>query len=677
VPLLIDAPPCSEIEPVIDILHGTSITDPYRWLEDQGSDRTREWIAAQTRYARSYLDSIPGRDRIRERVRELVDVETYDSVQKVGSRYFFRKRLRGQEQPCICVRDGVAGPDEVLIDPFKRGTGPYTAVKPLRVSPDGRLLLYEVKQGGERSGSFELFDVENRKILADNLPRGYLRGFVFSPDSNVFYYVHEALHSTRPTRGTAYRHCIGTEFSQDTEVFYAGEDNRTRLHIIPGPEQFGLLVNRFGDKTLSDYYRCSFEGEVDPLVQNADYTFFPVFLAGTRILAITNLTAPNYRIVEVCWEKKAQTYLKDVVGEDVTAIHNWAVIGNQLFVLYLRELQYEIIIFAISGERIGRVPIDRNDSVRLLGNNEIGDELLFERESFTKPIEICCFSPAKADIGIWSRKTMRIDPSQFKCVQARFQSRDGEYIPMFLVGRRDVLDTGLHPTVMTSYGGYGISMTPQFSVFVTLLMEKGCIFALPNIRGGTEFGIEWYEAAKRRNRQVAFDDFLAAAEWLIETGRTAPAKLAIFGGSNSGLLVAAAMTQRPDLFRAVLCMVPMLDMLRYHLFDGAYIWKEEFGTSDDPDDFAMLLKYSPYHKVRDSTEYPATMIISGDADQSCNPLHARKMTARLQAANTSKQPILLDYNHFRGHSSVLPLSERVAALTDRIAFIGCQLGLSL
>ena len=219
-------------------------------------------------------------------------------------------------------------------------------------------------------------------------------------------------------------------------------------------------------------------------------------------------------------------------------------------------------------------------------------------------------------------------------------------------------------------------MTPQFSVFVAFLMERGCLFALPNIRGGSEFGSQWHDAAKRRKRQVAIDDFLSAGEWLIESGRTKAGKLAIFGGSNSGLLVGAAMTQRPDLFRAVVCMVPMLDMLRYHLFDNAHVWKEEFGTADDPEDCAALLGYSPYHNVRDGTCYPATMIVSGDCDQNCNPLHARKMTARLQAANSSESPIFLDYSRHRGHSPVLPLSERVEALTDRMAFLCDQLNLT-
>jgi prolyl oligopeptidase len=246
---------------------------------------------------------------------------------------------------------------------------------------------------------------------------------------------------------------------------------------------------------------------------------------------------------------------------------------------------------------------------------------------------------------------------------------------MFVVGKLGLLTGGIHPTIMTSYGGYGTPMTPRFSVLTAFLMERGCQFALPNIRGGSEFGVEWYRAAKRQKRQVAFDDFLAAAAWLIETGWTIPEKLAVFGGSNSGLLVGAALTQRPELFRAVLCMVPIMDMLRYHLFNDAHIWKDEFGTAEDAGDFEILFKYSPYHAVREDTAYPATMFVSGDADQNCNPLHARKMTARLQAANTSGLPVFIDYSMHRGHSPVLPFSTRLEALTDRLAFFCDQLQL--
>ncbi len=676
-PRLMEPPPYSQVDAVTEVLDGVPVIDPYRWLEDQESPRTREWISAQTRYARFYLDSIPDRDRIRQRIRQLLDVETYDSLQKVGTRYFFRKRLAGQEQPCICFREGREGSDQVLVDPVLRGTGPHTAVKPLRVSPEGSLLLYEVKQGGERTGTFELLDIQTRETLPDVLPRGYLRGFAFAPDSQVFYYVHESLNVKKSNHCAAYKHILGTSFADDKEVFCAGGEDKLRLHIVPGAPRLGFLVVRFEESTLSDFYLWSF-GDTEnpePVIRNADYTFGPLLLKDGRLLAITNWEAPNFRIVEIRRRKGLEAEFVDVVPCGDQPIWNWTVCADRVFVSRLRKLQTEIEIFDLSGKPLGSVPANKCDTVRLLGGSDDGDELFFEQESFTKPVQTCIYLPAKSEATLWAERKVPFDPEGFSHTKVWFPAKDDTRIPMFLVGRREVLDGGVHPTIMTSYGGYGVPMTPQFSVFVAFLIERGCLFALPNIRGGSEFGVEWHDAAKRQHRQVAFDDFIAAAEWLIETGRTEARKLAMFGGSNSGLLVGAAMTQRPDLFRAVVCMVPMLDMLRYHLFDNAHVWKDEFGTAENHEDLAALLSYSPYHNVRDGTAYPATMIVSGDSDQNCNALHARKMTARLQAANVSSHPIVLDYNRYRGHSPVLPLSERVEALTDRVAFLCEQLDL--
>ena len=677
-PALMEHPPYSQVEDVTEVVHGVSVTDPYRWLEDQESPRTREWISAQTLYARSYLDSIPGRERIRERIRQLLDVETYDSLQKAGTRYFFRKRLAGQEQPCICLREGRDGPDQMLVDPASRGTGPYTAVKPIRASPNARLLLYEVKQGGERTGTFEIFDVGTREKLPDALPRGYLRGFAFAPDSRAFYYVHEALEAKKQAYRAAYKHVLGTSFTKDEEVFFAGECDRLRLHIVPGSQQLGFLVVRFEESTLTDFYLWSLGGTEDPepVIRNAEYMLGPLLPRNGRLLALTNREAPNFRIVEIRRRRGVEPEFVDVVPCGDQPIQNWTVCEDRVFISRIRKLQTVIEVFDLSGKPLGCVPADKCDTVCLLGISEDGDELFFEQESFTNPVQTCTYSPAKSEATLWAERRIPFDPKGFCHNQVWFPAKDGTQIPVFLVGRREVLEGGAHPTVMTSYGGFGVPMTPQFSVFVAFLIERGCLFALPSIRGGSEFGVEWHNAAKRRKRQVAFDDFIAAAEWLIETGRTEPHKLAIFGGSNSGLLVGAAMTQRPDLFRAVACMVPMLDMLRYHLFDNAHAWKDEFGTAEDPEDLAALLSYSPYHNVRDGTAYPATMIVSGDSDQNCNAMHARKMTARLQAANVSRYPMFLDYSRHRGHSPVLPLSQRIESLTDRMAFLCDQLDLT-
>jgi prolyl oligopeptidase len=675
-PQLMTPPPSSAVEAVTEIFHGVSVTDPYRWLEDQNSPRTRAWIEEQTSYARVYLDSIFGRERIRERIREFLAVETHDSLQRAGNRYFFRKRLPDQAQPCIYMRDGADGEDQLLIDPIERDTGEYIAVKPLRISPDGRLLLYEVKEGGERTGTFELLEIETRKLLPDFLPRGYLRGFAFAPNGKSFYYVHEAVDAKRPFYRAAFQHSLGTSFIEDQETFFAGEDEKIRLSLFSDSKRLVLLVHRYLEKTLTDIYLQPFDGnkKPEPIFRGIDYSL-GLRLLDDRILASTDRDAPNRRIVEIRLRENGQHEWIDVVPETDTPIHNWLVVGDHVLVSYMREMTPQIRIFDFAGKALGELPVRTDETLRMVGGSPDSDELLFETESFTEPVGIFRYSVKNNDRVLWTKRSIPFDPANHSHSQIWFMSKDGTRVPMYLVGRRDVLSRADNPTIMTSYGGYGVSMTPQFSVFVAFLMERGCVFALPNIRGGSEFGVEWHNAAKRRKRQTAYDDFLAAAEWLIRTGRTSPDKLAIFGGSNSGLLVGAALTQRPDLFRAVVCMVPMLDMLRYHLFDNAHVWKDEFGTVDDPEDFAVLAKYSPYHQVRQGLAYPATMIVSGDADRNCNPLHARKMTARLQAANVSEHPIFLDYSKFRGHSPVLPLSERIEALTDRMAFLCDQLQL--
>jgi prolyl oligopeptidase len=675
---IIERPPYSRVEPVTDVLHGVPVVDPYRWLEDQDSQETRAWLAEQSCYARSYLDAIPGRAVIRERIRQFLDVETYDCIQAVGDRYVFRKRLRGQEQPGIYLREGDDGKDGLLLDPANRGTGNYTALCPLQISGDGRLLLYEVKQGGERAGTFELFDIETRRTLPDVLPRGFLRGFAFAPDGRSFYYAHEAIGSKAPGARAVYHHILGEGFADDKQVFSVGENSELQLQIAPGEEELGFLVYRVADQIRTDFYLWQLNGNDRPqqLIENAAYRFVPRLQSG-RVLALTDRDTPTCRIVEVRGQSGHEPEFFDIVPACEAPIRNWIVTQNVIYVSYASGTTTQIRVFDLSGKSLGCIPSRRHSTIRMVGAAMSTDELFFEQESFTEPIQVYRYLPQSGAVKLWAQRSTPFDPERFGHLQVSYPAKDGTPVPMFLVGLRENLEGGQHPVIMTSYGGYGVPMTPQFSVFVAFLMEQGCLFALPNIRGGSEFGVEWHKSAKRRNRHVAFDDFLAAAEWLIGTGRTEPQELAIFGGSNAGLLVGAAITQRPELFRAAVCMVPILDMLRYHLFDNARMWKDEFGSSDDPADFAALADYSPYHRVRDGVAYPAIMFVSGDADQNCNPMHARKMVARLQAATVSRSPIVLDYSVARGHAPVLPLSTRIDALTDRMAFLCDQLGLSV
>jgi prolyl oligopeptidase len=409
---LMTAPANSPVEAVTEVLHGIPVTDPYRWLEDQQAPQTREWLHAQHEYSRSYLDAIPGRDRIWERIRELLDVETYDSIQQAGSRYFFRKRQRGQEQPCIFGRDGIDGADELLIDPAERGRGPHTAVKPLRASPDGSLLLYEVKEGGERTGTFEILDVQQRKVLLpDVLPRGYLRGFVFSPDLKSFYYSHESLTAKSPHYRAAYRHILGTSLDNDQEVFVAGKGANVGLCLLPGPEQIGFLAYHFLDKTLTDFYLCPLRSDSVPelIIRKAEYNFGPCLLKDGRILAITDRQAPNSKIMEIRLLPGREAELVEVVPESDCLIQNWTVAGERIFVSYLRNLEPEVAIFDLDGKPLGHLPLEASNTVRLLGGAEEADELLFEQESFTKPIQICSYSPKTSEVAVVAKRAIPFD----------------------------------------------------------------------------------------------------------------------------------------------------------------------------------------------------------------------------------------------------------------------------
>jgi prolyl oligopeptidase len=675
-PDLLAHPPVTRADPITDVIHGVTVVDPYRWLEDGESTETREWIEQQTAFARDYLDGIDGREQIGDRIQQLLRVTNYDSVLFTSGRYIFRKRLPDQEQPCIYVREGNNGEDRLLVDPTGCGAEGYTAIRPLATSPDGKLLAYEVKEGGERAGRVEFVDLDTGHRLPEVLPHGHLGGLAFSPDSkDLFYSVDSAL-APRTSGQLVYHHTLGDSISNDEVIFDAGSPEGANVGVIGGPDFQAILVQRAANRTVTDYYIRGYEPRAvaRKILSDIDYSLSLQFAAG-RVFALTDLDAPNYRVVELHFHSDGSHEFVELIPAGQRFIQQWRVVAGHIVLIYVERSAFSAVLFDFAGKQVGEVPLPEHATVWLSGASGDSDSLLFDCQSFFDSPSILEYSIARKELTTWATAAISLNRDEYVQRQVWYFSKDGTRVPMFLVGRRTILKRQHNPVILTSYGGFQVPMTPQFSVLVTCLMEMGCVFALANIRGGCEFGAEWHLAAQRHRRQTAFNDFLAAGEWLIEGGIGASSKIAIFGGSNSGLLVCAALTQRPALFRAVLCMAPLLDMIRYHLFDGARKWVDEYGTSEDPDDFTALWSYSPYHRVRDNVPYPAVMMISGNADQKCNPMHARKMIARLQVANSSANPIVLDYSTYRGHTPVLPLSVRIAALTDRVAFLCDQLHL--
>jgi prolyl oligopeptidase len=396
---------------------------------------------------------------------------------------------------------------------------------------------------------------------------------------------------------------------------------------------------------------------------------FMPFFVGSTLCAMTNLGAPNGRFVKINVDRPDPANWIEVISESTLSIRDFAVAGQYICVNYVEAIQSTIRIFDLNGHCRVDDCCPAGGTATLFSHPSASNRLFYAFSSFLAPPAVFALDPETGDQQPWFQQDIGLDGSLFDVERATFPSEDGTQIPICLVASRERRAAGAMPAFITGYGGFGASVTPKFNVYSTFLLEQGFLFAVVNVRGGGELGAAWHEAGKRRNRQTAFTDFMRAAEWLIETGRAIPNKVAIGGGSNGGLLVAAAMTQRPDLYRAVICLGPLLDMLRYHLFDSALSFAGEYGTSDDSTDFQHLYAYSPYHQVKKGVPYPAVLLISGDADTRCNPMHVRKMAAALQASTSSERPILVQYTKSWGHAPAQSLGARVEALTDRLTFI--------
>jgi prolyl oligopeptidase len=678
----VQAPPPTPVEPVTEILHGIEITDPYRWLEDQNSPRTRKWLAEQAAYTRAYFSAIPGREQIGTRVRDLLALkEAISEPWNIGDRYFFLKRQEDKEQPVIVMRDGLFGSETVLVDPAQRGNGNSVAVSIATISANGRFLAYSVRQGGTDYLALEILDIERGVVLRDRLSEGFCTGFVLAPDGTGFYYSHRGLHDPHPNYRAAFWHRFGTERSQDLEMFVAGEAPNLFLGILAssGTDLLAYAVLFAGKVPRTSLYLQEMSSEPTEarlVVEEIKGCFVPFFVR-SQLLAYTDFAAPNFRIVQIDSVHPDPSGWQDIVPESDKRIQQFAVAGDEVFVTRIDHFSTKVDVFGLDGIEKKSTAFLACGTVDLLNRTNATTKLFYSDTSICKPAAVHCYDTCREEAYALSEVNPPGDSSAIAVEETTYTSTDGTSVPLFLAARKDLLHSGPLPTFLTGYGGFGSCVTPRFTAFATFLMEQGFLFAVPALRGGSELGEQWHCAGKRENRQNSFNDFVAAAGWLVGENRSVSGRIAIGGGSNAGLLVGAAITQRPELFCAAICLGPLLDMARYHLFDFAAGWADEYGSPEDHDDFQSLLAYSPYHHVVDGAAYPAVLFISGDADTRCNPMHARKMAARLQAATNSTRPALLDYKPAWGHTPVQPFSTKIEGLTDRLAFVCHELGVSV
>jgi prolyl oligopeptidase len=669
-------PPVTRLDDVKETIHGTVVNDPYRWLEDQDSAETRAWIDAQNACTQSVLSGLPGREAIAKRLGELIKVDMISLPVERGGRYFYSKRRAGQDLYVLYVRRGATDDEEVLVDPAGMSADHTTSVNFEGFSDDGKIVAYGVRKGGEDEVSIHFLDVDTRKDLPDVLPRGRYSAVAFNRDQSGFYYSELTADGPR-----VFHHSFGggsgMVAEKDKTIFGDGFGPDKIVDIAVSEDGRYLLLTVFYgsacDKSEVYFQDLQEKSAIVPVVTTINACFQGAIAEGTLYLQ-TNWKAPNWKILGVPLAKPAQENWKELVPEGASRLEDFRLAGKKIIAQYSHNASSELKVFNGDGSAAGGIALPQIGTVAGITGRWKSDEVFLSFQSFAIPSTVYRYETGKHEMTTWAKPNVPVDENAFEVKQVWYESKDKTRVPMFLFYKKGVKLDGSNPTLMTAYGGFDVSETPAFRDDAIIWAEHGGVFALPNLRGGGEFGEDWHHAGMLDKKQNVFDDFFAAAEWLIANRYTSAQKLAITGRSNGGLLMGAAMTQRPELFGAIVCGYPLLDMVRYHKFLVARYWVTEYGSSDEATQFPALYAYSPYHHVVKGTKYPAVLFLTGDSDTRVAPLHARKMTAEMQAAQGGDKAILLLYDTKLGHSEGRPVSKIIEEDTQVLDFLFWQVG---
>ncbi|MDQ4098865.1 MAG: prolyl oligopeptidase family serine peptidase [Actinomycetota bacterium] len=671
---------------MVDILHGVEVADPYRWLEQGDSEEVAAWVAAQNDRTRAVLDALPVRRRLHARFLDLLELPSVGAPIVAGDRVFTLERAGDLDQAVVVLRSAVDRdePARVLVDPHDLAADHAAAVDFFSPSPAGRLLAYGVSQAGSEHGILRVVDVDSGELRPDAITPVRHPSVAWLPDGSAFAYSRlpdpdavpdgEEGYWERP-----YWHVLGEDPVRDAPLF--GDDlDKTALpmaSISPDGRWLALHVHLMPTRTdviLVDRQT----GERTVVVEGEEATTW-ADVVGDRLYAVTNLDAPRGRVVTAPVDRPQVEHWEAIVGQGTAVVDTAVVAGDSLLVATTDHAVSRLWRYGLDGSGGEEIPLPELGSLEGLDADPAIERAFLTFTSFSRPPALWRWTP-EAGLEPWSDTgaSASVDPTRYRVEQVFYPSTDGADVPMFLVRRADVEPLPATPAVLTGYGGFAISSTPGFSPGLVAWCDAGGMFAVAGIRGGGEYGEDWHRAGMLHNKQQVFDDFAAAAEWLVGQGRTRPESLAIRGGSNGGLLVGATIVQRPDLCCAALCAVPLLDMLRYHRFLIGGLWVPEYGDPDDPDDFAVLHAYSPYHHVAEGVAYPAVLIATAESDSRVDPMHARKFAAMLQAATTSgdDRPVLLRIETRAGHGLGKPRWKQADELADMWAFLFWQLGLA-
>jgi prolyl oligopeptidase len=677
-------PPAAAQKPVEDVVHGKKITDPYRWLEDASSPETQHWVGDELAYTRAILDPLSGREKIHQRLTELLSIGTISAPQ-IGGKYFFHTKREGsQNQPVLFVREGVSGKDHALVDVNQLAADGTVALDWWIPSEDGKYVAYGTSPSGSEMSTLHVIETATGKLLADTIERTRAASIAWKLDNSGFYYTRypkkgEVAEGQEVYFRHIFYHGLGSDPAKDRLIFGEGRDPQDWPDAALSNDGRWLLITVAQGWTKSELFLQDLKaGTVPvPITEGKEFLYSAEIFNG-KIFIVTNEDAPRYRAFVADTASPARANWKEIIPQAEAILQNAGVVNGLLLASYEKNASSQLRLFKTTGELLGDVKLPAIGSVYGLGGKWNRKEAFFAIHSFTIPDSVYQIDLAGGGSSLWGKvEAPGIDPGNYEVKQLWFNSKDGTRVPMFVFHKKGLGLNGKNPTLLTGYGGFNVSLTPSFVGDRYLWLEHGGVFAVANLRGGAEFGEDWHRAGMLDNKQNVFDDFIAAAEFLISEKYTDKDHLAIRGGSNGGLLMGAALTQRPDLFRAVVCQVPLLDMLRYQNFQIAKLWIPEYGSAEDAKQFEWIYAYSPYHHVKAGAEYPAILFMTADTDTRVDPMHAKKMAALMQAeaanGRSRERPILLRIDTKAGHGAGKPITKQVEDLTDVYSFLLWQL----
>jgi prolyl oligopeptidase len=680
--------PESRVEIVTDCLHGVAVEDPYRWLENSSAPEVRAWTEQQTRFLRKTLDGAPNRAWLEQRLWQIFESGNLGvpiaTRNRQGVSLFFTEQAGRQNQAALSLREPGDGPIRPLIDPNQLAADGHIALDWWFPSHDGAFVAYGLSQGGDEESTLHILEVATGGVLPEAIARTGFCSLAWLSTSEGFYYTRFPLPGSVPAGEEHYHrhvffHKLGTDPKDDPRVFGAGVGWSAWPTVMLSLDDRFLVVEVLDGPLRTDVFVVDTQAPSPPrpvaAVEGHTANFTVVGTGKNCIYVVSKENAPRGRLMAFDPRKPHYDGWRVIIPECEDALESAVIARDTIVALYQKNAVSVLRSFSSAGKPAGDVPLPGPGTVTGLSGRADEADVFFAFTSFLVPCVLFRHDTMSGQTTVWRQIAAPIDSGAFTVKQVRYRSKDGTLVPMFLVHRKDVVLDGNNPTLLYGYGGFNISLSPWFAPLAIPFIERGGVFAVANLRGGGEYGETWHRAGVLEKKQNVFDDLIAAAEYLVRENVTSRDRLAISGRSNGGLLIAAVLTQRPDLFRAAICGVPLTDMVRYHLFGAARLWSPEYGCCDNPEHFPWLHAYSPYHRVTDGTSYPATLIFASETDGRVDPMHARKLAARLQAATSGPDTILLRIECDGGHGAGKPVSHLVDQHLDELVFLFDRLGI--